>query len=350
MLLSILAKVEGTSSMSEKLHIALSCNERYVYGALVAMTGVAVKAKPETPLCFHVFTEAVKPESIEWMRSTLKRVHENSELVQHECDENLLEGLPYWAGSRMAAVRCFYADLMPEVDWCLYLDCDVLYLASVEEHFSHRDDSVYACVVQEESTGTRKTECKWIATNCGVEIPDDKYFNSGVMLFNFAKMRKDGVPNKLLKFFKDHPDVPSPDQDALNATFGGCVRLILPKFNRLQTRLTDAKLQERPVVHYVGGNPWLPKPSSVANGRFCLWHMFADKYIWGKKGASYSHLFTNRMLWIKRLLYFILARKFLGIMFAEMMYAFGIVVSAKGWRWRAVGNDVSRKAIKEALR
>lgn len=332
--------------MTEVLHIAVSCNERYVPGALEALAGVAVYAKEDTSLAFHVFTENVKPESVEFMRSTLKRLHANCEFCQHVCDEQLLAGLPYWAGSRMAAVRCHYATLLPDVDWCLYLDCDVLYLAAVEEHFSYRDPSVYAAVVLEEYKPTRVQECAWIMENCvsppadanGVTI--DNYFNSGVVLFNLKKMREDGVPDKLVRFFKEHPDVPSPDQDALNATFNGNVKLIPPKFDRLQIYLSDAKLEEHPVIHYVNGNPWLPKYGCVANGRFRLWHRFADKYIWRRKGESCRRLFTRKMLAIKYVCYWALKCPLgIGQAFAWLMWWMEFVINARIWRNCQVGSD-----------
>lgn len=319
-------------------NIAVSCNERYVPGALVALAGVAVHAKPETALEFHVFTEGVKDESIAFMRATLKRLHPNCELEQHVCDENLLKGLPYWAGSRMAAVRCYYATLMPDVDWCLYLDCDVLYLASVEEHFSYRDENVYACVVQEESAKTRREECAWIHDE---RVNDSNYFNSGVVLFNFKKMREDGIPKRLVQFFKDHPDVPSPDQDALNATFAGNIKLLPQKFDRLQIYLTDEKMSEHPVVHYVCGNPWLPKYGVVMNNRFRLWHAFADRYIWQKRGESYRRLFSRKMLVIKWLLYWVLRLPIVGCVGAELCQRAGLTGNAKKWRWSQVGCDIT---------
>ena len=333
--------------MADLFHIAVSCNERYVPGALVALAGVAVHAKPETALKFHVFTERVKDESIAFMRATLKRLHPNSELEQHVCDDELLRGLPYWAGSRMAAVRCSYAMLMPGVDWCLYLDCDVLCLASVEEHFSYRDDDVYACVVLEESEETRVEECEWIARHCAEPTPcsllptPSNYFNSGVVLFNFRKMREDGIPEKLVRFFRDHPDVPSPDQDALNVTFGGCIRLLPPKFDRLQIYLTDEKMAEHPVVHYVCGNPWLPKYGVVMNNRFRLWHAFADKYVWQKRGESYRRLFTRKMLAVKWLLYWVLRLPIIGRVGAALCQQAGLTGNAKAWRWSQVGCDIT---------
>lgn len=338
--------------MIETFHIAVSCNERYVPGALEALAGVAVYARPETPLKFHVFTEGVKDESITFMRSTLKRLHPSSEFQQHICDEELLKGLPYWAGSRMAAVRCHYATLMPDVDWCLYLDCDVLYLVSVEEHFSYRDDGVYACVVLEEHERTRIKECAWIHEKVKTEggqwrTDESNYFNSGVVLFNFKRMRENGIPERLVQFFRDYPDVPSPDQDALNATFNGNVRLIPPKFDRLQIYLTDGKMAERPVVHYVNGNPWLPKFGVVMNNRFRLWHAFADKYIWQKRGESYRRLFTRKMLIAKWISWALLKLPGIGRVYAWVMFEFGLTINAKVWYISQIKYDFSLKKIVE---
>ena len=38
----------------KEYHIVLSSNERYMPGATVALAGVALNAKPETALHFHV--------------------------------------------------------------------------------------------------------------------------------------------------------------------------------------------------------------------------------------------------------------------------------------------------------
>ncbi|MBP5135293.1 MAG: hypothetical protein ILP24_05985, partial [Paludibacteraceae bacterium] len=323
----------------EVCHIALSANERYIPGALVAAAGVAVYASPETPLHFHLFTEEVKDESYEFFVKTLKRLHQKTEVTRHECDESILQGLPYWAGSRMAAVRCHYATLMPAVDWCLYLDCDVLYLASVEEHFAYRDENAYACVVQEESAKTRHDECEWIYENCGVNVQDEKYFNSGVILFNLRKMRQDGIPEKLMQFFQCHQDVPSPDQDALNAILCSSVRMIPQKFNRLQILISDAKLKEQAVVHYVHGNPWLPKYGTVANGRFKLWHAFADKYVWSENGRSVRRLFSSRMMFVKRLSWLLLQLPLVGWAYARSMQMLGKTSDGADWRFSQVGCD-----------
>ena len=229
------------------------------------------------------------------MRSVLIRLHEKSDVVSHECDQSLLVGLPAWKGSKMATLRCHFATLMPDVDWCLYLDCDLLYLTSVEGHFALRDDSVYACCVREESENARRAECTWINANTNCKVSADDYFNSGVVLFNLKKMREDAMPAKLMAFLGRYQDVPIPDQDALNACMARHVKLIDPKFNRLQIFMTHEKFLGAGgamdlsvsldcldgidvVMHYVCGNPWTPQYACVANGRFRLWQVVSQMF------------------------------------------------------------------------
>lgn len=337
-------------TMQETFHVAVAANERYMPGALVALAGVAAFAQQNTPLHFHIFTEGVHPETMDETRGVLLRLHANSVIEQHICDEALLAGLPYWAGSRMASVRCFFPYILKEVSWCLYLDCDVLYLASVEEHFSYRDANAYAVVVQEESERCRQNECRWAKRRCGVTIPDSEYFNSGVMLFNFKKCREDKIPERIQQFFKEYPDVALPDQTAMNVVFHGHKAFAPEKFDRLQIFLDDAKLAERPVVHYVSGNPWLPKFGEVASGRFRLWHAFADAFVWEKRGESYRRCFGWRVLLGKRLLYVFLRVPVLWRALCLIGQWCGNKGITSRWRQIQIAHDCSSRAIREVLR
>lgn len=324
----------------ETIHIAVAANERYMIGALVACAGVAVHAREETPLHFHVFTEDVKDETFAFTKRTLERLHANSVVEQHACDEKILSGLPYWAGSRMASVRCFFPYILKDVDWCLYLDCDVLYLASVEEHFSYRKPEAYAVVVQEEYAPTRRSELAWAKAACGVDISDAEYFNSGVMIFNFAKCRADKTPETIQRFFVEHPDVELPDQTAMNVVFHGKTAMAPQKFDRLQILMNRKKLAENPVIHYVAGNPWVNKFGTVANGRFRLWHRFADKYIWQREGESYRRSFSRNVLVAKYISYYLLKTPIVSSVFCHALAMIGNKGAAKNWKWRQIGNDI----------
>ncbi len=329
--------------MNVPLHIILSSNERYMPGATVALASVAVSAQPETTLHFHVFTEDVKRDTMSFLETMLKRLHPKSLVTEHVCDENILAGLPSYAGSRMSWVRCFYSRLLPEVDWALYLDCDVLYLASPEEHFSYIDASVYACVAKDMSASAPQEDKAWAKRECGIELNTESYFNAGVMLFNFKKFREDGIPEKVSEFIKAHPKTRYADQTAMNVLFNGQnIKVIPQKFDWLQIFLDDDVLVQRPVIHYVNGIPWLPRLSAVANGRFRLWHAFADKYVWERNGESCRRLFSSRTVFFKRLFYLILKMPVIGWCFAHFLAAVRLINNATGWRQVQVGHDVKR--------
>lgn len=336
--------------MKNAIHIVLSSNERYMPGATVALASVAVSARAETPLHFHVFTENVKRETFAFLENTILRLHPQSVVEEHVCDESILAGLPMYAGSRMPWVRCFYSRILNHVDWAIYLDCDVLYLASPEEHYAYRDDSMYACATRDISETAPREDVEWARRECGVDLDISRYLNSGVMLFNFKKFREDGIAEKIAEFVTKHPKTNYADQTAMNVLFNdGGVKLIPEKYNWLQIYLDDAALKQRPVIHYVSGIPWLPRSGVVANGRFRLWHAFADKYVWCEKGASCRRLFTKRHLAFKVICFQLLRMPIVGYCFAGVLQLLGKVSDARGWRWNQIKNDCSLKAISATL-
>ena len=129
----------------------------------------------------------------------------------------------------------------------------------------------------------------------------------------------------------------------------GGVKLIPQKYNWLQLYLDDATLRQRPVIHYVSGIPWLPKPSAVANGRFRLWHAFADKYVWNEDGRSCRNLFSRRQLAFKTACFLLLRTPVVGACFAGVLKCLGVINNAQGWRWSQTANDCSARSIAEVL-
>ena len=306
-----------------KYDISIASNEAFMPGAFMALASLARNARSESQLVFHVFTEQVNPRTMDELRRVLKRIHPESVVKQYECDDKLLDGLPYWAGSRMASVRVYFPQIMKEVDRCLYLDCDIVYLASVEEHFSLFDESKYAVVVKDEGDHFCWNEVDRIEKHVGVKIDRGEYFNSGVILFNFKKMREDNMSQKLADFMVDHPDSALPDQTALNCIFNHQTVMAPGKYNRLIPQLTPEMLYERPVLHFISGKPWTQKFGEVANARFRFWHEYADKIIWHKSGTSMKRLFSKRMIVIKYILYWALWLPFLGHFLSWIMNALG---------------------------
>ena len=334
--------------------IAVASDERFMPGAMLALASLARNAKLDSELVFHLFTEQVNAVTINELRYVLSRIHSKSVVKVYECDDKLLEGLPSWAGSRMASVRVLFPEILKTVDRCLYLDCDIVYLASVEEHFSYFDDDKYGVVVKDEGDHFSLRECNRIKMHIGEEIDANEYFNSGVILFNFKKMREDGVSRKLFDFMKQHPDSLLPDQTALNCIFNHHVVMAPGKYNRLLPQLTPEKIYECPVLHYISGKPWTPKLGEVANSRFRFWHAYADKVIWQSNGESMRRLFSRRMICAKYLFFRLLRMPIIGPGFSWAMHKLGKTAGApQGWRAAQIiplhESRAMRMAFKHAL-
>ena len=97
-----------------------------------------------------------------------------------------------------------------------------------------------------------------------------RYFNSGFLLMNLARMREEKVSDQLLEACRV-PYLEFPDQDALNQVCQGHVLPLSPLYNGIRTFFIPkyrpdferqygkdlwTEIQEHATFHYTGGKPW----------------------------------------------------------------------------------------------
>ncbi len=295
------------SLKSEVVHIALVANERYMQYLLVAATSVAVFARPKTKLIFHICTEDVCPKTFEQVKDKLIAIRE-CKVVQHICDMRKIEalGLNAWrgeAGTRNVWVRVFFCEMMPDVDWLIYLDCDVLCLRPIETLLAQHEDAKAIVAVRDSSDWTCKTESAWISEKMGMPFDPKQYFNAGVLLFNLKYLRELDFPRKVERFIAQYGCPCSLDQTTLNALLQGRSKLISNIYNCSQFRVCELPngIEARPIIHYCSGTPWSRSPFIPASSRLRLWFAFRKRYCnernyeWG--GGRYLEGFI--LLWLK---------------------------------------------------
>lgn len=162
--------------------------------------------------------------------------------------------------------RVFLPELLPDLDKVLYLDSDLIVLQSLAELWE-RDLSQHALAAV--TNPMPAIHRRYPRDVLGL-APED-YFNSGVLLLNLERLRKDGARERLLEYARQHPANACPDQDALNVLFhDSCLRLHL-RWN-YQTALLDLHPHEVPIpaaqvreaatnpaiVHFSGPfKPWM---------------------------------------------------------------------------------------------
>jgi lipopolysaccharide biosynthesis glycosyltransferase len=172
-------------------------------------------------------------------------------------DNNIFNNLPISIHiSKAAYSRLLLAYLLPaDIPYGLYLDCDIIVTGSLEELLepdfcirgSDEEYSLFAVEdkhQQEEVDRFKKT---------GITL--EKYFNSGVLLINLNKWRRENATFELLKTAEKYKEILKwHDQDILNIYFKNNWGKLNNKFNKH----VEKELSTLPVIiHFTGSSkPW----------------------------------------------------------------------------------------------
>ena len=164
-----------------------------------------------------------------------------------------------------ASFRLLLPELLPEYEKVVYIDCDVIVRQDIGRLFRETElgdnwlGVVFEAPIEQQAERFRALGCDPM-----------RYFNSGFLLMNLARMREEKVSEKLLEACRV-PYLEFPDQDALNQVCQGHVLPLSPLYNGIRTFFIPKyrpdferqygkdlwdKVQENATIHYTGGKPW----------------------------------------------------------------------------------------------
>ncbi len=114
--------------------------------------------------------------------------------------------IPKWRDGNISNARLFYHEMIPHVEKILYLDCDTIIVNPINELFQMNNDHAVSAV-------------KEIVTPKHLKGKVNKYYNSGVLLFNSEKWESDDCLAEMYDNIKNlHEKLIYPDQDLINLT------------------------------------------------------------------------------------------------------------------------------------
>lgn len=142
--------------------------------------------------------------------------------------------------SPAAIVKFELASSLSNIDKVLYLDGDIVVQNDLVDLYHVDLPDEYAAVV--EDMKPKYLYKPSILKKLNIES-HDAYFNSGVMLLNLSKLRKDNVSQKLYEY-REHGKNFFMDQDAFNVVFKGKVKYLHPKNNFLTTNRNSFNIEE----------------------------------------------------------------------------------------------------------
>ena len=160
-------------------------------------------------------------------RSLLTRMVEeqDGEIEFVPVSEDLCSGLPdVWSMGKVTWYRIFAPELLPDVDRVLFLDLDIIALSPLRPLWdTDLGDSYLAAVTNVLSPIDGKRLVK-------EGFDPSTYFNAGVMLMDFARIRQEGCTQAMREYALSHQLVLW-DQDALNAVLGPHRLALHPRWN-----------------------------------------------------------------------------------------------------------------------
>ena len=217
------------------------------------------------------------------IRKFKKRVKDEvgCECITIKIDKEICEELPVYNKrlTHEAYLRLFAPFYLPnDLDRILYLDIDIIAQKSIKD-FYYQDFEEKSLVVIPRMHGSNNNDNKNDKIRIGVN-ENHKYFNSGVLLMNLNKIRKNIRTEDILDIVDKKRDyLILEDQDVLNILFENDVKYESDKYNYqliFMKKFDMEELNGAHLLHYQGSEkPWRIK--SINKSSAAYWEIMKER-------------------------------------------------------------------------
>jgi len=140
------------------------------------------------------------------------------------------DGMGICAANNTALLKFLIPEMLIDIEKVIYIDGDIIAKKSLDDLYNTDITDYYAAVAAESG-------CIYYKHEIAQKV--EKYFNSGVMLLNLSKLRREEIAEKLINRKNDLVDYLM-DQNVFNIEFEGKVRYLPIRYNFLAVNLENA--------------------------------------------------------------------------------------------------------------
>ena len=244
---------------NEKINIAFAIDNNYVLFALLTMNSILKNNTSNSQYNFYVVEDNLSDKNKNLMEKYIKKQNQNIEFINIDTKkiangENLFKYLTRITPIGMA--RIMIPNLLPkDLKKVLYLDADLLVTTDIKPLYdTNLEDKTVGMILN------------FVKHNKAEGIHKfDEYYNSGVILIDIDKWRKNNISQKLLDYIQQNKKYFSysgtvdgfvflyPDQDLLNIVLENKIKKLPDKWNVQNPR----QFEGNGIMHYAGPNkPW----------------------------------------------------------------------------------------------
>ena len=264
--------------MHKEISILLSADEQYARCCAVTILSVLSNTSVAQNIHFYVLTPDFSSVSIQKIEELCSSFRAQVSFVP--VNLSLFESFPAFHShfNQNNYSRIYGPDLCQSCDRLIYLDCDLIVLADVAELFEYDLQGNVVGAVPHVQLPYQQTFIETFPVS-----GHDIYFNSGVMLIDADRWRKEKCAEAILSLASEHANqLHFADQDVFNVYFwqkychlSGLwnveARLYKERLLGLpQSPEITQRLQSPKIIHYTGGDkPWSSK-QYVSKREVCL--------------------------------------------------------------------------------
>lgn len=199
-------------ALGMKLNLLYQFNEKYAPYAGVSILSVLQNNTELEEIHVYILGEELSDESMHRMQKMVDAFGRGLSFIETKdliCKMKALD-MPAYRGSYAANMRLFPDEVLEEsVDKFLYLDADTIVNGSLTGLLQTDMQGKTLGMILDSLGGSHKEQIGLAET--------DEYFNSGVILFDMTRWRRQGYSKKIVHHVaKQRNHYPAPDQDLLN--------------------------------------------------------------------------------------------------------------------------------------
>lgn len=243
-------------TMVSKLNICLSSDDNYVQHMAVTIQSL-VNCHPNDELNIYILDTSISEEN---KKKILSLAKDNVHIFFKQINEELFNSFDFSKNTYFTSAifnRFKIPEFFSDLDRVLYLDVDIVVMKNLSDFYNMDMEGKALAMIAD-----------WNEDICKKLMNVDKYYNSGVMLFDIKKCLDLKVYSLLMSTLKNNTlDLKMPDQDIINLT---CQHIIKPvdfTYNtQIHPNLTENikwiknHIDDVKILHYTSQlKPWKPK-------------------------------------------------------------------------------------------
>lgn len=290
--------------MSETMHLVYGTDDNYWFPTAVSAASAAFGTKCE--LAIHLFDLGVSDAHYDEHVAMIRKANPAAKCVRHVLDKKIFEGFGAWRGSLATYSRMLIAEILPDLDWAIYVDGDTLWLGDVAKLWALRDESklIQASIDPPTTMETVNTEFAWYAER-GLEVDPAGYLCMGLMLANLKKMREERIAEKCQSFMQKYPCPHIVDQTVLNYVCQGRTAPLPPEWGVFSVWHGRVRLMGPCCIHYCQDLPWKRhKINRLISDIILPWYVFCERIL----GLNLRRRYLSPFSWGWRRFVFVLLK------------------------------------------